>query len=150
MLHHVYGHTKFYFQILPALPGQKINDFFDLVRPIIEFAFDVVLQRSNNIFEIMTNEPIDALLKAGGKEISTSQRSNDDDMNLMEEDVDNSLHLKGQMMYMGEWNVIMYLCSPSISDIDQLNFAGLYINDLPMHDFSRDIILAGKSKFLWK
>ena len=53
-------------QILPSLPGQKMNEFFDLVRPIIEFKFDIVLARSNNIFEIMTMEPIDVLLKAGG------------------------------------------------------------------------------------
>ena len=123
-----------------------MNEFFDLVRPIIEFAFDVVLQRSNNIFEVMTNEPIDVLLKAGGREISSSKGNEDDDDmgNMMEEEVDNSLHLKGQMMYMAEWNVIMYLCCPSIADIESLNFAGLYINDLPMHDFSRDIILASK------
>ena len=54
-------------QILPNLPGQKMNEFFDLVRPIIEFKFDIVLARSNNIFEIMTMEPIDVLLKAGGQ-----------------------------------------------------------------------------------
>ena len=54
-------------QILPSLPGQKMNEFFDLVRPIIEFKFDIVLARSNNIFEIMTMEPIDVLLKAGGQ-----------------------------------------------------------------------------------
>ena len=93
----------------------------------------------------MTNEPIDVLLKAGGKEISTSnQDAVDDDMNMMEEDVDNSLHLKGQMMYMAEWNVIIYLCCPALADLDWLNFCGLYINDLPMHDFSRDLLLAGK------
>jgi guanylate cyclase len=50
-------------QILPKLPGQKINEFFDLVRPLVEFKFDAVLARSNNIFEIMTVEPIDALLR---------------------------------------------------------------------------------------
>ena len=54
-------------QILPSLPGQKMNEFFDLVRPIIEFRFEIVLARSNNIFEIMTMEPIDVLLKAGGQ-----------------------------------------------------------------------------------
>ena len=38
-----------------------------MVRPIIEFKFDSVLARSNNIFEVMTVEPIDALLKVGGE-----------------------------------------------------------------------------------
>ena len=57
-----------------------MNEFFDLVRPIIEFSFDTVLARSNNIFEVMTNEPIEALLKAGGIAVNTSQQEGDDDM----------------------------------------------------------------------
>ena len=43
--------------------GVRINEFFDIVRPIVEFKFDTVLARSNNIFEIMTVEPIDVLIK---------------------------------------------------------------------------------------
>ena len=57
-----------------------MNEFFDLVRPIIEFSFDTVLARSNNIFEVMTNEPIEVLLKQGGIAVNTSQREEDDDM----------------------------------------------------------------------
>ena len=34
------------------------------MRPLIEFSFDTILARSNNIFEIMTVEAIDVLLKA--------------------------------------------------------------------------------------
>ena len=56
-------------QILPHLPGRRMNDFFDVVRPLIEFKFDNILSRSNNIFELMTNEPIDILLKTGGAEV---------------------------------------------------------------------------------
>jgi hypothetical protein len=103
------------------LPGQKINEFFDLVRPIIEFKFETVLARSNNIFEIMTNEPIDVLLKAGG--VTADQEKVEDE---------------------AEWNVIMFLCSPSLSDLDTLSFTGLFINDLSMHDFSRDLLLASR------
>ena len=62
---------------------------------------------------------------------------------LMEE-VDKSLHLKGQMMFMAEWNVIMFLCSPSLPDLDTLTNSGLFINDLSMHDFSRDLLLASE------
>ena len=154
-------------QILPNLPGQKMNEFFDLVRPLIEFKFETVLARSNNIFEVMTVEPIDVLLKAGGAE---AQENEDEDAademgDLMGEEADKSLHLKGnfhfsflcyifnvkisfkgQMMFMAEWNVIMFLCSPSLKDLETLSFSGLYINDLSMHDFSRDLLLASSSQ----
>ena len=49
--------------MLPQLLGVKINEFFDIVRPIIEFRFETVLARSNNIFEVMTVEPINVLMK---------------------------------------------------------------------------------------
>ena len=50
------------FQILPNLVGKKITEFFDIVRPIIEFRFEIVLARTNNIFEIATVEPLEVLL----------------------------------------------------------------------------------------
>ena len=129
-----------------------MNEFFDLVRPIIEFKFEIVLARSNNIFEVMTNEPIDVLLKAGGKEVGrggsdskdvVEKEAEEELLDLMGEESDRSLHLKGQMNYMPEWNVIMFLSSPSLTDLESLSNCGLYINDLPMHDFSRDILLVG-------
>ena len=40
-----------------------MNEFFDIVRPMIEFKFEFVLIRSNNIFELQTTENIDVLLK---------------------------------------------------------------------------------------
>lgn len=50
------------------------------------------------------------------------------------------------MMFMAEWNVIMFLSSPSLKDLEALSFSGLYINDLSMHDFSRDLLLASSSQ----
>merc|ERR1712227_73806 len=132
-------------QILPNLPGQKMSDVFDVVRPLIEFKFDNILSRSNNIFELMTNEPIDVLLKTGGSPGGEGDEE-DDDENLMEEEVDKSLHLKGQMHFMADWNVVMFLCSPALKDIEQLAGSGLYICDLSMHDFSRDLLLASSQQ----
>ena len=119
-----------------------MNEFFDLVRPIIEFKFDIVLARNNNIFEIMTMEPIDVLLKAGGQAHKEDGEEEDEDMGELmgDEGDDKNLHLKGQMMFMAEWNVIMFLSSPSLKNLEAMAFSGLYINDLSMHDFSRLVI----------
>ena len=64
----------------------------------------------------------------------------------MVEEADNSLHMKGEMLYMSDWDIIMFLASPIITDIAGLEKAGLYINDLPMHDFSRDLIFSSGQK----
>ena len=86
----------------------------------------------------MTNETIDALLKTGGSPGGEAD-DDDDDQNLMEEEVDKSLHVKGQMNFMPDWNVVMFLGSPSVRDLEALAAAGLFICDLSMHDFSRHV-----------
>merc|ERR1739844_571780 len=97
----------------------------------------------------MTMEPIDVLLKAGGQAHAGGDNDEEDDepMELMgEEGDDKNLHLKGQMMFMAEWNVIMFLSSPILSDMDAFGFSGLFVNDLPMHDFSRDLLFIGSQQ----
>ena len=47
------------------------------------------------------------------------------------------------MMFFAEWNTMLFLCSPIINNVEGLQFAGLFINDLAMHDFSRDLLLTG-------
>lgn len=43
----------------------------------------------------------------------------------------------GQMIYMDNWKMIMFLGTPVMPDLTSLINTGLYINDLSMHDFSR-------------
>eukprot|EP00091_Calanus_sinicus_P003307 TRINITY_DN13471_c0_g1_i1.p2 TRINITY_DN13471_c0_g1~~TRINITY_DN13471_c0_g1_i1.p2 ORF type:complete len:182 (+),score=48.11 TRINITY_DN13471_c0_g1_i1:155-700(+) len=50
------------------------------------------------------------------------------------------------MNFMADWNVVMFLCSPAIKDLEQLAQAGLFICDLSMHDFSRDLLLASSQQ----
>ena len=65
----------------------------------------------------------------------------------MEEgEVQKSLRMKGEMMFMSDWDLILFLASPILNDIASLERAGLYINDLAMHDFSRDLIFSSGQK----
>ena len=82
---------------------------------------------------------IDKLNKEGG----TSSSSGFDDVeNLLDEEIDKTLHIKGQMVYMKEWEQMLFLACPMMSDLNNLLWSGLFINDLSMHDYSRDIMLA--------
>lgn len=75
-----------------------------------------------------------------------------------EEDSETKLRLKGQMIYMDNWRLIMFLGTPVMPKLSSLivkrteiysfvnsltyvsfifQSTGLYINDLSMHDFSR-------------
>lgn len=41
---------------------------------------------------------------------------------------------------MDNWQMMMYLGTPVMPDLNALVTTGLYINDLSMHDFSRFVV----------
>ena len=50
-------------QVLPQMARKKITAFFELVKPLIEFKFENIESRTNNMFELATSEEIDKLGK---------------------------------------------------------------------------------------
>uniref|UniRef100_A0ABD2WMC2 guanylate cyclase n=1 Tax=Trichogramma kaykai TaxID=54128 RepID=A0ABD2WMC2_9HYME len=123
--------------ILPDLIGKKITHRFDLVRPLIAFKFQTILNRTNNIFELVSVEPVLA------ERPSDRRKQQMFLLNEIDSQEDRVLRLKGQMIYMDNWRMMMYLGTPVMPDLNALIAAGLYINDLSLHDFSRDLMLAG-------
>uniref|UniRef100_W5MYK5 guanylate cyclase n=1 Tax=Lepisosteus oculatus TaxID=7918 RepID=W5MYK5_LEPOC len=115
--------------VFPDLDGKKINDAFLLARPLVEFTWNMIISHPNNLFEIMSKEPV----------------KNGNSSNAMESWGDGSrcLKLKGQMRYMPEWESIIFLGTPVMERLSAMFKTGLYINDLSMHDSSRDLVLAG-------
>ncbi|KAK3917461.1 Soluble guanylate cyclase 89Db [Frankliniella fusca] len=51
--------------------------------------------------------------------------------------------LKGQMLYLEEVEAIVFLCSPLVSDLEELGSLGLYLNDLNLHGLSREMVMEG-------
>ncbi|CAL4131771.1 unnamed protein product, partial [Meganyctiphanes norvegica] len=132
-------------QVLPDIVGKSISSSFEIVRPIIEFNYESILARTNNIFELVTTKEAyhsvsayHSKQKLAGLRSSMENLTGSDD----EEDVMH-LRLKGQMIYMESWKLILFLGTPVMPDLDSMVQTGLYINDLSMHDFSRDLMLAG-------
>ena len=76
---------------MPHIVGKKITSYFELVKPLIEFKFEIIQSRSNNMFELATQEEVD---KLGKTDDSSSAAKFDDEIDL-EEDVDKTLHIKG-------------------------------------------------------
>uniref|UniRef100_A0A2S2QF39 guanylate cyclase n=1 Tax=Sipha flava TaxID=143950 RepID=A0A2S2QF39_9HEMI len=115
--------------ILPDLVGKQITNWFELVRPLIAFKFQTILNRTNNIFELVALQPVVSDRPIDRQFIL----NNETDVSLEE----NKLRLRGQMIYMDNWQMMMYLGTPVMPNLTALVTTGLYINDLSMHDFSR-------------
>ncbi|XP_064181537.1 soluble guanylate cyclase 88E-like isoform X2 [Anguilla rostrata] len=154
--------------VFPDLDGKKINDAFLLARPLVEFTWNMIISHPNNLFEIMSKEPVkrerNLHNRVQNSDYENTNRSADVDVELMAfqsiigddykdgnsanameswGDGSRCLKLKGQMRYMPEWESIIFLGTPVMESLSAMFKTGLYINDLSMHDSSRDLVLAG-------
>ena len=84
-------------QVIPGLVGRKVTAYFELVKPLIEFKFENILSRANNMFELATQEEIDKLGKSTGSK-NSSGLSFSDEINLLDE------------VYLGMGNFDIIIC----------------------------------------
>lgn len=61
---------------------------------------------------------------------------------LPEADIDKYIvKLMGQMIFMKDKDLMLFICSPSVANLDDLNNTGLFLSDIPLHDATRDLVL---------
>merc|ERR1719410_2266025 len=125
---------------IPQSIGKKLGEFWELIKPLVDFKYEVIESRLNSMFELATLDEIDKLRTDSG---SQNNNSDSDDLQLDDlEDIDKTLHIKGQMVFIAEWQLMLFLACPIMKGLNNLVWSGLFINDLSMHDYSRDIMLA--------
>lgn len=119
-------------RVLPSVRvGQtKLDTVFEAIRPHIPLTFDHILQFINKVYVIKTKE--------GLLDSATLTTVSEDDIGSLELP---TMRFRGQMVYLPECDSIMFLCSPSVLNLDGLNEIGLYLSDIPIHDATRDLIL---------
>lgn len=114
--HHVRQVGTSVARVLPALIQTKcrVTDLFTMVRPHVDFTFHNILAHINTVFVLKTKD---------------------------RENTDHSMRLKGQMIYVPDTDLMLFLCSPSVLNMDDLNRRGLFLSDIPLHDATRDLVL---------
>ncbi|XP_066524863.1 soluble guanylate cyclase 88E-like [Hoplias malabaricus] len=139
--------------VFPDLDGKKINDAFLLARPLVEFTWNMVYRVAELVLFTRTDSDyenanrsadVDVELMAFQSIIGDDYKDGNSS-SAMESwgDGTRCLKLKGQMRYMPEWESIIFLGTPVMESLSAMFKTGLYINDLSMHDSSRDLVLAG-------
>lgn len=138
-----------------------ITEIFELIRPHMTFSFDSILAHINTVFVLKSHQGKILCPRNDNNVNSHINNSNDDNNNM--DNFDNnfncqtnnqsnqghdsdfnevvSLRLKGQMVYIAESESMLFLCSPSLGNLDDLRALGLYLSDIPIHDATKDLIL---------
>ena len=124
-------------KILPQCIGQPILEHFKLERPLVNFQWENLLTKTNNlfVFQVLGNPVKSGRLQSyklmtDEADKQAGQASRDD------------LMIRGQMVYVEEWKKILFLGCPAIASLKVLIDSGLCISDLSTHDLSRDIMMA--------
>ncbi|KAJ8979491.1 hypothetical protein NQ317_000367 [Molorchus minor] len=98
----------------------RLGDILETVRPHLELTFENILAHINTVYVLKTRSEV---MNAN---IPLEYRY---------------LRLKGQMLYIPETNLVIFLCYPSVMNLGDLIRRGLYISDIPLHDATRDLVL---------
>lgn len=101
-------------------PERNMLTFFKLERPKFQLSFDAILNHINTIY---------VLCLLG----QCSQA--EDEMRLM-----------GQMIYLSDSDCMLFLCSPRIKNLQDLEARKLFISDIPIHDATRALIIMEVAK----
>lgn len=118
-------------RILKECNSKLITSYFKLSRPQIDFDFNSIYARLNNAFVLTSLNDVVKPSSLQASTIASTQRTN--------------LRLKGQMIHLRERDVILFLCSPSVSNIEDMRNKGLCLSDIPIHDATRDLVLLSEN-----
>ncbi|XP_014204890.1 guanylate cyclase soluble subunit beta-1 isoform X2 [Copidosoma floridanum] len=98
----------------------KLSDILLPVRPHLDLTFENILSHINTVYVLRTKKAV--------MQVNASEEYS-------------YLRLKGQMLYVPESDLVIFLCYPSVMNLDDLTRRGLYLNDVPLHDATRDLVL---------
>ena len=102
----------------------KITKYFDMLRPTGKLTFENIRASINNVFVLRTK--VCAMRTPGQNH--------------------EALTFRGQMVPTSSMDgtLILFLASPRINSIEDLEMQGLYLSDIPIHDVTRDLILLNR------
>ncbi|KAJ7324863.1 hypothetical protein JRQ81_017883 [Phrynocephalus forsythii] len=113
-------------KIVPGLQimGIRLNQYFSIVRPEVKFTISSVQKFINSQFVFRTKREM--------MPESWKQRP--------------MLELRGQMIWMESLQCMLYLCSPLLRTLHELEERHMHIADIAPHDVTRDLILLNQQR----
>lgn len=114
-------------RLLPkaVVNGAVLTDYFDLDRPRIALSYKNIRTSLHNNFIIFTKPSV---LFSNSPPIKSP------------------LYFRGQMILTSRYEGahVLFLCSPRVSGVEELEHQGLYLSDIPVHDVTRDLLLLNR------
>ncbi|XP_030638734.1 guanylate cyclase soluble subunit beta-2 [Chanos chanos] len=102
----------------------RLDEYFSIVHPQVTFNIESIKKFINSQFVLKTRREMAP---------EPSQQKS-------------LLKLRGQMLWMESLGCMVYLCSPKLRSLQELEERGLHIADIAQHDTTRDLILLNQQR----
>uniref|UniRef100_H2Z229 guanylate cyclase n=1 Tax=Ciona savignyi TaxID=51511 RepID=H2Z229_CIOSA len=109
------------------LPRAFFNEHFEIKSPVFNknVDFNALLKSVNEPFTLQLRKPENS--ESPGRKTFLK-----------------GMDIRGQMVYMPECKAMLFLGSPNLRTLEELNKTGMFISDIAIHDATRDVILVGE------
>ncbi|KAF3857496.1 hypothetical protein F7725_009355 [Dissostichus mawsoni] len=106
-------------KFLPGLHARDltVDQHFTIIHPQVTFTIESIRKFINSQFVLKSNK-----------------------------DKHSSLKLRGQMLWMESLGCMLYMCSPKLRSLQELQDVGLHLADLAQHDVTRDLVLLNQQR----
>lgn len=120
------------------LNKDKLTDYFLLERPRIKLSFENIISHINTIYILRMARMAPIVPAASGRHSS-------DRMSISLASGNDPMRLRGQMVYAIESEAMLFICSPRVKRLQDLQQRGLYLSDIPIHDATRGMLMMGQA-----
>ncbi|XP_066960233.1 soluble guanylate cyclase 89Db-like [Macrobrachium rosenbergii] len=144
-----YGGEKILMLLGMDLIGSPFTQHFIIQKPHTQLTWEAIIMFQNVVWEVesknlpfnaVTANSLDAFREKPPRRGSSQAPWSTDRSSL---NSSRGLLLKGQMYIVKELNIALFLCMPLLNNLVEMREMGLFLNDLSMHDLSREMVLAG-------
>ena len=115
--------------VLPALKQDevKLDRFFEFERPKMRLTFENILAHINTIFIMVPTRQANMTINLTKLGMVEGEH----------------MRLRGQMIHINDKKpeAMLFLCSPHVKCLDDLEDKGLYLSDIPVHDATRGLLM---------
>ncbi|EHB09859.1 Guanylate cyclase soluble subunit beta-2 [Heterocephalus glaber] len=111
---------------IPGLQTQKtqLDDYFSIVHPQVTFSISSICKFINSQFVLKTQKEM--MLKVWKNQPT--------------------LKLRGQMIWMESLRCMIFMCSPKLRSLQELEECKMHLSDIAPHDITRDLILLNQQR----
>ena len=122
------------------------TELFQLSRPRMAFSFSSVLAHINTVFIVISRNSTGNFRKISPDQCrnNSSETCKGNESKTASTRVTcatDELRLKGQMIYSKKADCIIFLCSPRVGNLEELQSSSVGFSEIPIHDATRELLL---------